>query len=93
MANTSSPWLEPVWYPEGDSCNSVIGQGITLVTPIQMVNWTSAIANGGTLNTPHVAKYFENSEKKKEEVKFDALGTNIVSTNSLSTVREAMKCS
>ena len=90
LANTSSPWLEPVWYPEGDSCNSVIGQGITLVTPIQMVNWTSAIANGGTLNTPHVAKYFENSEKKKEEVKFDALGTNIVSTNSLSTVREAM---
>ncbi len=90
LANTSSPWLEPVWYPEGDSCNSVIGQGITLVTPIQMVNWTSAIANGGTLNTPHVAKYFENSEKKKEEVKFDALGTNIISSESLSIVREAM---
>jgi len=30
LAETTSPWLEPVWYPEGDSCNSVIGQGITL---------------------------------------------------------------
>ena len=48
-------WLDPIWYPEGDSCNSVIGQGITTVTPIQMVNWISAIANGGTLQRPHLA--------------------------------------
>ena len=33
LAQTTSPWLEPIWYPEGDSCNSVIGQGITLVHP------------------------------------------------------------
>lgn len=90
LANTSSPWLEPVWYPEGDSCNSVIGQGITLVTPIQMVNWTSAIANGGTLNTPHVAKYFESADRRREDVKFGPLGTNVVSSEALSTVREAM---
>lgn len=90
LANTTSPWLDPVWYPEGDSCNSVIGQGITLVTPLQMSNWVSAIANGGTLYTPHVAKYFENEENERTDVTFDTLGTNIVSSNALATVREGM---
>ncbi len=90
LANTTSPWLEPVWYPEGDSCNSVIGQGITLVTPLQMANWTSAIANGGTLHTPHLAKYFVNEEKKQEVTEFNNLGANFVSTDALSIVRDGM---
>ncbi|MGI6484609.1 MAG: penicillin-binding protein 2 [Candidatus Dojkabacteria bacterium] len=86
----TSPWLEPVWYPEGDSCNSVIGQGITLVTPIQMANWTAAIANGGTLHTPHLAKSFENEKKVKEDIKFTPLGEKILSEKSLDTVLEGM---
>ncbi|MGI5897650.1 MAG: penicillin-binding protein 2 [Candidatus Dojkabacteria bacterium] len=90
LANTTSPWLEPVWYPEGDSCNSVIGQGITLVTPLQMANWTAAIANGGTLHTPHLAKYFENEEKKQEAVEFSNLEENIVSTEALDIVKDGM---
>ncbi len=86
----TSPWLEPVWYPEGDSCNSVIGQGITLVTPIQMANWTAAIANGGTLHRPHLAKSFENEKKVKEDVKFTPLREKILSEKSLDTVLEGM---
>jgi len=86
----TSPWLEPVWYPEGDSCNSVIGQGITLVTPIQMANWTSAIANRGTLNTPHLAKTFENEKKEREDIQFSPLKKEILSEKSLSTVLEGM---
>ena len=86
----TSPWLEPVLYPEGDSCNSVIGQGITLVTPIQMANWTAAIANGGTLHTPHLAKSFENEKKVKEDIKFTPLGEKILSEKSLDTVLEGM---
>lgn len=86
----TSPWLEPVWYPEGDSCNSVIGQGITLVTPIQMANWTSAIANGGTLNRPHLAKYFENEKKEKDGLVFKPLQENVVSSDALKLVREGM---
>lgn len=85
-----SPWLEPVWYPEGDSCNSVIGQGITLVTPIQMANWTAAIANGGRLNTPHLAGVFENEKKEKSSLEVQPLGENIISTDSLKIVREGM---
>ena len=96
LANSSSPWLEPVWYPEGDSCNSVIGQGITLVTPIQAVNWVSAIANGGQLNTPHVANYFEeispvDGEKITEKLDFEPINQNIVSDSALQIVREGMR--
>jgi penicillin-binding protein 2 len=90
LANTTSPWLDPIWYPEGDSCNSVIGQGITLVTPIQMANWMAAIANGGTLNTPHVAEKFVSSEGVEEVLKYSPLRKNIVSESALAIVREGM---
>ncbi|MEU7178542.1 MULTISPECIES: penicillin-binding protein 2 [Streptomyces] len=40
----------------GDSVNYSIGQGDTLVTPIQMAAIYSAIANGGTLYNPTVGK-------------------------------------
>jgi penicillin-binding protein 2 len=90
LANTTSPWLDPVWYPEGDACNSVIGQGITLVTPLQMANWISAIANGGTLNTPHVADYFLDEEKNRDTVEFEPIYTNVASKETLETVRYGM---
>lgn len=45
------------WYP-GDTVNLSIGQGDLLVTPIQMANATSAIANGGTLFKPRLIKAF-----------------------------------
>ncbi|WP_268256719.1 penicillin-binding transpeptidase domain-containing protein, partial [Streptomyces sulfonofaciens] len=40
----------------GDSVNYSIGQGDTLVTPIQMASIYGAISNGGTLYTPTVGK-------------------------------------
>lgn len=90
LANTTSPWLEPVWYPEGDSCNSVIGQGITLVTPVQMANWMSAIANGGTLYTPHVAKKFVDENGFEYPVESKVIYENIVSKDVLEIVKKGM---
>lgn len=40
----------------GDSVNYSIGQGDTLVTPIQMATIYAAIANGGTLFNPTIGK-------------------------------------
>ncbi|MFJ3962535.1 penicillin-binding protein 2 [Streptomyces sp. NPDC090036] len=41
---------------EGDAINYSIGQGDTLVTPIQMASVYSAIANGGTIHQPSIGK-------------------------------------
>ncbi|MCP3758418.1 penicillin-binding protein 2 [Streptomyces sp. TBY4] len=41
---------------EGDAINYSIGQGDTLVTPIQMASVYAAIANGGTLHQPSIGK-------------------------------------
>lgn len=41
-----------IWYP-GDAVHLAIGQKIT-VTPIQLINFVSVIANGGTLYRPHL---------------------------------------
>src|SRR3989344_3401630 len=39
----------------GDTYNVSIGQGDLLVTPIQLLNYISAIANGGTIHKPMLA--------------------------------------
>ena len=47
------------WYI-GDTYHLSIGQGDILVTPIQVANYTMALANNGTLFVPHVVKAFQN---------------------------------
>lgn len=90
LANSGFYWLEDVWYPEGDSCNTVIGQGITTVTPIQMSNWIAAIANGGTIYKPHVAKTFVSADGENDELEYDAVRESIVSKGTLDIVKEGM---
>ncbi len=43
-------------FRAGDSVNFVIGQGDTIVTPLQLASGYAAVANGGTLWEPRVGK-------------------------------------
>ncbi len=43
------------WY-EGQTINLAIGQGFLAVTPLQLAVAYSALANGGTVVRPHVAR-------------------------------------
>ncbi|HLW47625.1 MAG TPA: penicillin-binding protein 2 [bacterium] len=50
-------WKERVWKQPwfgGDTLNTGIGQGYVLTTPLQIARMMAAVANGGTLVTPHV---------------------------------------
>ncbi|GHE84285.1 penicillin-binding protein 2 [Streptomyces fumanus] len=49
----------------GDAINYSIGQGDTLVTPIQMATIYAAISNGGTLYTPSIGKAVVSADGKQ----------------------------
>jgi penicillin-binding protein 2 len=44
---------DPEWYT-GDNLNLAIGQGDTVVTPLQLANAYATLANGGTVYAPHL---------------------------------------
>lgn len=48
----------------GDTYNAAIGQGYILATPLQVLNMTATVANGGTLHRPQLVYQVTDSEGK-----------------------------
>jgi penicillin-binding protein 2 len=79
-----------MYWGTGQTYIMGIGQGFTLVTPIQMANAVAAVANGGTLNRPHLVESAEGSSRQVEELP-DELGTVPVDDDYLALVRQGMR--
>lgn len=66
-----------------------IGQEVG-VTPMQMLTAYSIIANGGYKVTPHIVKAVITPDGKTTEINKNILGEQIVSTNTINTLKEAL---
>ncbi len=76
----------------GDAVNFSIGQGDTLMTPIQMAQLYGAIANGGMMYKPQVARAIikPNGQVVKEFTP-EVIATNVLSKKSSKFLREALR--
>ncbi|MDD3480636.1 MAG: penicillin-binding protein 2 [Patescibacteria group bacterium] len=88
-------WKEEVknepWYL-GDTYHMGIGQGDVLVTPLQMVNALSTVANGGTMYKLHFLKSIVDSDGNvKSEKSKEVVATDIFSKETIAAVRKGMR--
>ncbi len=81
---------EPWW--DGDTYHLAIGQGYLLVTPLQVANAYSAIANGGKLLQPQIVQKIVDSQKNViEEIKPKIIRENFIDSENLQVVKEGMR--
>ncbi|MDP1629572.1 MAG: penicillin-binding protein 2, partial [bacterium] len=82
---------DPLWRV-GDTYNVSIGQGEVLATPLQVANYISSIANGGSLFKPMVVKKITDEDGLViEEKKTEILRSGFVSADNLKIIREGMR--
>jgi penicillin-binding protein 2 len=79
------------WYI-GDTYHFAIGQGDVLATPLQVANYTSVFANGGTLYKPRlVSKILDSSNNVVEDIKPEVVRENFIDEYNMNVVREGMR--
>ena len=78
------------WYI-GDSYHCAIGQGFVLATPLQLADYTAAIANGGTLYQPRIVNSIKSGDGKIQNIPPVILNQNFLSKDILNVVREGMR--
>jgi penicillin-binding protein 2 len=84
--------VEGYAYRAGDAVNFVIGQGDTTITPLQLATAYSALANGGTLWEPRLAKAVLAADGSVvREIEPSPAGEVPVSTRTLRVVDQALK--
>jgi len=91
----TAEWKEQVkkepWYI-GDTYHFAIGQGDVIVTPLQVANYTAAIANGGTLYQPYlVSKILDSDNKVIKETAPTVIRSNFIDPSNIKIVQEGMR--
>jgi penicillin-binding protein 2 len=80
-----------LWYP-GDTINMSIGQGDLLVTPLQLANVYTVIANGGTLYKPQIVKAVKSPTGDIKTVSKPKIKRKIkIKKSALDAVRQGLK--
>ncbi|MDY7041188.1 MAG: penicillin-binding protein 2 [Chloroflexota bacterium] len=83
-------WSET--WTTGDTYNMTIGQGFILSTPLQVVNSTAAVANGGTLYRPQIVYQVTDTEGDVvRDFQPDAIRQIPISEENLDIVRQGME--
>lgn len=79
------------WYV-GDDCNSMIGQGLLTVTPLQMTVAVSAVNNGGRILRPQVlSKIVDQEGNIVKEMMPEIVRKVGVSETNLDTIKAGMR--
>lgn len=79
------------WYI-GDTYHFAIGQGDVLVTPLQVANFTSAVANGGKLMEPHlVSSILDPDNNIVSEIVPKIIRQDFIDSYNNQIVREGMR--
>ncbi|MCL2601329.1 MAG: penicillin-binding protein 2 [Treponema sp.] len=77
----------------GDTVNMSIGQGYTLVTPLQMANMVAMVVNDGVVFRPHLLKEVRDPRTGEllERTEPEVLHTSTVSTDAFTRLRRDMR--
>lgn len=78
------------WYI-GNSYHASIGQGYVTSTPLQLANYTAALANGGTLWRPHIVSKIKNQNGEESSVKSEKIRSGIMDKHIMQVVLEGMR--
>jgi penicillin-binding protein 2 len=78
------------WYI-GDSYHAAIGQGFVTVTPLQLANYTAAIANEGILYSPRIVNRIKRANGEERIIDSKIIRNNFISKDVLQIVREGMR--
>ncbi|WP_405057192.1 penicillin-binding protein 2 [Kribbella sp. NBC_01505] len=78
-------------YRAGDAVNFSIGQGDTIITPLQLAVVYSALSNGGTLYEPRVVESWKGANGKNHVIEPSVKAKLPVSANNLAYIDKGLK--